>query len=195
MEGTNTIFFVKYDEIPKDRIKDVTYGRIVVDYRPQKSEPHRTRLTVGGNLIKYPGDVSTPTADMTAAKVLFNSILSTPNAKFMSIDIKNFYLGTPMERYEYVKIKVELIPEEIITQYDLQKKIHNGFIYCEVRKGMYGLPQAGMIANKLLQKRLKTKGYYQVKHTPGLWKHTWRPIMFVLVMDDFGIKYVGKEHA
>ena len=60
---------------------------------------------------------------------------------------------------------------------------------------MYGLPQSGMIANELLQKRLKTKGYYQVKHTPGLWKHTWRPIMFVLVVDNFGIKYIVKEHA
>jgi hypothetical protein len=44
---------------------------------------------MGGNLIDYPGDVSTKTADLTTAKILFNSVLSTPKAKFMGIDLKN----------------------------------------------------------------------------------------------------------
>ena len=60
---------------------------------------------------------------------------------------------------------------------------------------MYGLPQAGIIANQLLTKRLEPHGYFQCRHTPGLWKHKWRPILFSLVVDDFGIKYVGKQHA
>ena len=60
---------------------------------------------------------------------------------------------------------------------------------------MYGLPQAGILANKLLKQRLAKYGYYEVAHTPGLWKHLSRPISFTLVVDDFGIKYVGKEHA
>jgi hypothetical protein len=57
---------------------------------------------VGGNLIDYPGDVSTKTADLTTAKILFNRILSTPKAKFMGIDLKNFYLNTPLDCYEYM---------------------------------------------------------------------------------------------
>ena len=60
---------------------------------------------------------------------------------------------------------------------------------------MYGLPQAGIIANQLLRKRLAPHGYHKCKHTPGLWKHDSRPTTFTLVVDDFGIKYVGDEHA
>ena len=65
----------------------------------------------------------------------------------------------------------------------------------QIEKGMYGLPQAGILANKLLRKRLAPHGYYEVPHTPGLWKHISRPISFTLVVDDFGIKYQGKENA
>ena len=60
---------------------------------------------------------------------------------------------------------------------------------------MYGLPQAGIIAQELLEKRLNKHGYFQFKTTPGLWTHKWRPICFTLVVDGFGIKYVGREHA
>eukprot|EP00957_Ditylum_brightwellii_P020515 1546763-Ditylum_brightwellii.AAC.1 len=60
---------------------------------------------------------------------------------------------------------------------------------------MYGLPQAGILANKLLKERLATAGYCPTRHTPGLWRHKWRPVTFSLAVDDFGIKYVGKENA
>ena len=60
---------------------------------------------------------------------------------------------------------------------------------------MYGLPQSGLLANKLLEKRLNKRGYRQSKLLPGLWKHDWRPIQFTLVVDDFGVKYVGDKHA
>ena len=194
-KGTNTIYFIPHSQIPSDRRKDITYGRICVDHRPQKTEPNRTRLTVGGNLIEFPGDVSTPTADLTTAKLVINSTISTPKAKFLIGDIKFFYLGTPMARYEYMRLAMEIIPEEIIQQYKLRDISHKGFIYMEIHRGMYGLPQAGIIANNLLTKRLEPHGYYQCRHTPGLWKHKWRPIMFSLVVDDFGIKYVGRQHA
>ena len=60
---------------------------------------------------------------------------------------------------------------------------------------MYGLPQAGIIAQELLEKRLNARGDHQSPLTPGYWTHNWRPISFTLVVDDFGVKYVGKEHA
>jgi hypothetical protein len=60
---------------------------------------------------------------------------------------------------------------------------------------MYGLPQAGILANHLLRDRLAKQGYYPCQHTPGLWRHMWRPIKFTLVVDDFGIQYTGIEHA
>jgi hypothetical protein len=88
---TNIIRFIREDEIPKERRKDVTYGSFVCTVRPEKAKPNRTRFTVGGNKINYPGEAATPTAEMLAAKILFNSIVSTPGAKFMSMDVSNFH--------------------------------------------------------------------------------------------------------
>lgn len=194
IQGTDTIRFIRKAQVPPDR--KPTYARFVCDIRPQKAEVNRTRLTVGGNLINYPGDTSTKTADLITAKMLLNSTISTPGARCVCVDVKNFYLNTPMDRYEYVRIPIALVPQEVINEYNLTALTDSqGNIYLEVRKGMYGLPQAGMLANKLLAKRLAKHGYHQVRHTPGLWTHTTRPISFALVVDDFAVKYVGKEHA
>ena len=152
------------------------------------------RITVGGNLIDYPGELTTRTADLTTTKLLWNSVISTPGARYSTVDIKSFYLETPLDRFEYMKMSMDLIPDEFADAYGLHEKAKDGYVYMEIRKGMYGLPQAGILANKLLKKRLAKKGYYEMPHTPGLWKHIWRPIMFSLVVDDFGIKYEGKEH-
>jgi len=74
------------------------------------------------------------------------------------------------------------------------EKAKNGFVYLEMRKTMYGLPQAGSLANKLLNEHLEPHGYREVPHTPGLWKHDIRPVQFSLVVDDFHVKYVGREN-
>ena len=113
----------------------------------------------------------------------------------MTMDIRNYYLGTNLPNYEYMRFRLDLIPDEIRIQYNLDAIAVNGWVYVEIRKGMYGLPQAGILANKLLKQRLAQHGYYECKHTPGLWKHKWRPITFVLVVNDFGVKYRGRKHA
>jgi len=100
--------------------------------RPMKKEVERTRLTVGGNLIDCPGDVSTKTANLTTAEILFNSVVSTPDAKFMGIELKNFYLNTPMERYEYMRLPIDIIPDEIIQQYNLLPLVHKCYVYMEI---------------------------------------------------------------
>jgi hypothetical protein len=151
---------------------------------------------VGGNLIDYPGDKSAPTADIVTFKTLVNSTLSTPNARMCCLDVKNYYLNTPLERPEYMRILLSLIPQEIILEYNLSDIVHrDGYVYIQINKGMYVLPQAGILANKLLAKRLGKDGYYQCCHTPGLWRHTSRAITFALVVDDFSVKYVGHELA
>ena len=71
----------------------------------------------------------------------------------------------------------------------------DGYLYIEVQKGMYGLPQAGILAQELLEQRLNKHGYFQNKFIPGFWMHQTRPISFTLVVDDFGIKYLGREHV
>ena len=112
------------------------------------------------------------------------------------MDIKDFYLNTPMAQYEYMQLKLLDMPNNVIAHYKLNKiATPEEFIYCEIEKGMYGLPQAGIIAQQLLEKRLEKDGYHQSTTTPGLWTHDTRPISFSLVVDDFGVKYVGEENA
>ena len=127
--------------------------------------------------------------------MVWNSVVSTPGAKYAAFDVGNFYLETPLEEYEYMKMPLELFPQWTRDQYNLDKHAYKGFVYWEIRKAIYGLPQAGALANKQLKENLKPHGYYEVQHTPGLWRHKRRPILFSLIVDDFGIKYVGKEHA
>jgi hypothetical protein len=75
------------------------------------------------------------------------------------VDIKDFYLNTPMKRPEYMRLKITDIPDEIINEYNLREIVDdNGYVYCEITKGMYGLPQAGIIAQELLAERLAKHG-------------------------------------
>ena len=96
------IFFIRRSLVPK--IRKVTYERIVVEIQPMKAETHRTYLTVGFNLIDFPGNVSTPMEDLTTLKVLLNSKIFTPGARFMMGGIKNFYLDTLLKHYEYMRL-------------------------------------------------------------------------------------------
>ena len=132
VQGTNTMFFIPYENIPIDRRKDVTYSRIVVDSREQKQEKECTRITVGGNLVNYPENVLTKTAEISTTKILINSTISTPNAKFRVLDIGNFYLGTPLQRYEYMFINIKAIPADIVKQYKLTEIASNGKVYDEI---------------------------------------------------------------
>ncbi len=67
----------------------------------------------------------------------------------MCLDIKNFYLSAPLDRYEYMKMLLTLFPEWIIEQYNLRMYALNGFVYLEMRRAVWGLPQVGILANKL----------------------------------------------
>lgn len=161
VEGTNALFFIPKSEVPPERGRDITYARICANYRPEKSDPNRIRITLGGNLVNYPGDVGTRTADMLTVKLLINSVISTQGARFMSLDISNFYLMAPMTRYEYVRMNLQDFPEEIIAEYNLRDIADkNDCVIAKCRKCVYGLPQAGILANKYLEKRLNEYGYY-----------------------------------
>ena len=148
--GTDTVDFIPFSDIPKGQA--VTCGRIVCTFRPQKDEPNRTRLTVGGNLLVALYDVSTPTSDLTTAKLLFNSVISTPGARFVTLDLKNFYLNTPLPTARCMRMNIDILPDEIIQHYNLRSIAHNNWVYFRIKKGMCGLPEAGILANKLLKK-------------------------------------------
>jgi hypothetical protein len=134
----------KLTNIPKDR--KITYGKIVCDNKPHKKEKERVRLTVGGYILDYSGDVTTSTADITTFKILINGTLSTKDATMMMIAIDNYYPGTPLPWFEYMKMLLSRFPEEIVHKYKL-------------------------------------------------WLHKTRPISFTLIVDNFAVKYVGKQHA
>jgi hypothetical protein len=162
-----------------------------------KRGKERTRqLTTGGDCINYPDNVGMPTADMTLFKCLANIIISTPGARCIMLDIKDFYLNTPMKCKEYMRLKMTDIPDEIIKEYNLQELVtEDGYVYCGINNGMYGLPQAGIIAQELLAERLSKHGYHQSKIIPELWTHETRPTAFTLVVDDFAIKIMSENNA
>ena len=93
-------------------------------------------------------------------------------------------------------MKLKDIPPEFVKIYNLKKiAAPGGTIYVKIQKGVYDLPQAGILAQNLLNERLNKHGYHQSPAMPGLWQNHLRPISFTLCIDNFGIKYVGKKHA
>ena len=127
IKGTNTLVFIPKSKVSPGRT--VTYARIVCTVRPEKEETNRTRITCGGNLIlDYPGDVSTETASLEKFKIHINSVVSTPGAKYMTMDISN-----TLDRCEYMRMKLSDIPQQIINQYNLNDLIANdGYVYMEI---------------------------------------------------------------
>ena len=88
-------------------------------------------------------------------------------------DLGNFYLGTPLYRYKYIRLSIKILPQRIIDAYNLLGIVHNGYVYCEIQRGVYGLPQAGKLAYNQLVRQLDPHGYVPCCHTPGLWRHKW----------------------
>jgi hypothetical protein len=188
----DTIFFIPKDTVPRARAKNVTNSLITCLIRSEKAnEPNQTRLVARGDRVNYPFNAGTPTTNLLTIKLLINSVISTPRARITTMDIKNFYLCTPMIRYKYMRLKLSDMPDNIITHYNLLDiTTPNGYVYCKIRQGMYGLLQAGIIAQELLAKRLKEHGFTQSETTPGLCTHEWHLTTFSLVVD-----YIGEENA
>jgi len=159
--GTNTFFLIDYHDIPAHKQKEICLTMVVCEVRPDKDNPDRTRITIGGSRICYPGDVGTNTASLELFKLLLNSVLSRKGVRFSTIDLKNFYLDTPMPDPEYVRIKITDIPAKFIEEYKLAGRDRDGWIFFKICRGCYGLPQAGILANDLLRSLLLTEGYYE----------------------------------
>jgi hypothetical protein len=192
-KGTNAMFVMIPEEVdytPAARL--ATYANIVVNYQPQKDNPYQIRITADGNLINYPGELVTCTADIMKSKLHWNSVLSTQQAKYMFLDLKYFYHSAPLNQYKCMRIPISLFPAWIVAQYDLLHKVVKGHIYLEMQRAVWGLPQAGILANNLLHKRLMPHRFYECKQMPGLWKHAAQHISFTLVVDNVGMKYINK---
>jgi hypothetical protein len=129
------------------------------------------------------GAVSARTASLEVVRTLLKSFLAD-DADFICCDISDYYL-------EFMRIHRRQLSSTIIAEYDLlEKYFEDDCIYFQVDKGMYGLPQAGLLAQRRLVDHLRKHGYTESKLVPCLFRHATNGITFVLVVDDFGIKFL-----
>ena len=175
IKGNNVLDFISHSEVPTDRI--VTYANMVCGIRPLKTEKNRVQLTVGGDRLQYPDDTASPAATLLETKLLLNSTISqnAKGARFMTLDIKDFFLQTIMERSEYMKIHAKYFLKDIRDKYNITNKIHSdGYVYCMIKRGMYGLKQAARLAYDNLKLHLGKHVYYPDKVATNIWSHQER---------------------
>ena len=180
---------------PPLRRQDTTYFNPQTKQKVNNSGEitYRIRGTAGGDRINYNGPTSAHTAAMTIVKLLIHSVVSK-HAHWMTLDIKDYYLGTPLLRPEYVRIPQRMIPTSTMEKHNLTPYLHHDSILFEVSKGMYGLPQAGLLTQQRLVVHLNLHGYYETP-TPCLFRHVSNGVTFALVVDDFGVKYSSLDGA
>ncbi len=179
-------------QLPVGRTAAYYNPQVKVKVNPDGSLKRRVRGTIGGDKVDYPGEVTALTAALSTIKLLLNSVVSE-GADWATADITDFYLGTPLPRAEYMRIPMHLIPARIQAQHGLNSHTQK-FALVEIWKGIYGLPQAGKLAQDRLILHLASAGYFPTASTPCLFRHASRPVSFTLVVDDFGIKYNGVEN-
>jgi hypothetical protein len=129
---------------------------------------------------------------MDALKILLNCMISE-DAKWSTIDLTDFYLGTDLPHPEYIRIPCRLIPPQVSEFYSLQEFNRNNAIYFSVHKTHYGLPQAGALSQQRLFEHLKRHGYVQIPSTPSVFRNTSGSIRFTLVVDDFAVVWQDQK--
>ena len=132
----------------KDGDMKVTYASFAYDHRPLKDEKLRIRLVVGGDKLPYEADSGSPATDLLEMKLLLNSVISDAHigVRFLSMDLKDMLLHTPMYSPEFMRVAMKYFPQDIIEKYNLDDIVHNGYISIKIKKGMYGLKQASVLA-------------------------------------------------
>ena len=179
--ATDTIDFITQQEVPSH--KKSTYINFICDHKPLKTEENRLRLIVGGDKLEYDYDTGSPAASLLETKLILNSTISSAHkgACFMCAHLKDYFLATFMLEPEYMKIQYKLFLEVIRVAYDLASKVgKNGYIHIKIKKGMYGLKQAAILAYTQLVNNLKPFGYYPCPYTAGLWVHKTKKTKFCL---------------
>ena len=193
ISGTHTMHPIHKQAITADRQRDITYFNPVCREKIKDGKiKRRVRGTIGGDRINYPGSVSARTASLEVVRTLLNSVLAD-DADFMTADITDYYLGTPLLRPEYVRIATKNLSATIMEEFGLDAYCVDEHVYFEVVKGMYGLPQAGLLAQERLVSHLAASDYIQSSVIPCLFRHPTNGVTFVLVVDDFGVKFTNPE--
>ena len=158
LEGKNNFYVIKFEDIPKDWLNEICYTSVACEVRPGKKYPNRTRITICSINVFYPGYLGTSTASLELFKLIINSILSRSGANYVCFDIEKYYLSTQLGRPEYMKILLSKIPQKFIKEYNLNSSAHKGWVYFEIRRGCYGLPQSGILAKKTAHTEIGKRG-------------------------------------
>ena len=200
---SGTIKHVFKDSIPREHRKNISYynerarekSRIIDQ---EEYIEYRVRGTFGGDHRKYPGAVSSNTAEYPVVKMLLNSVISDvkirdKNTRFATLDLVDFYIGTELENHDdpdYFKIKASKVPSAVCEKYNISAD-SDDFIYFRLDKCLYGHAVAGRLSNQELVKILKIAGYHESDLVPCLFKHETRNVTFSLIVDDLGVKYTN----
>lgn len=118
--GTDTLHFIDRSIMPSHKWRDIIHCRIVCNECPQNLEVNRSQITVNGSQLTSVGDVGTPIADLLKVKLLLDSVVSTPGAKFLGRDLTDFYLNTPMKDPEFMRMKLSYLSKNVIQHYNLR---------------------------------------------------------------------------
>lgn len=187
IDHTKTMVFKSIKHLPPG-VRPKYYTPVCTEkILPDQSVKRRVRGTVADTRSTYEGPVSASTASLSTMFILFNAVVSE-NAEFLTCDIKDYYLGTPMRDKEYMWIPLRYISHASQLKYNVGPLAHKGNVLVEISKGMYGLAQAGRLAQDRLFEHLALHGFIQSTHTDCLFRHKTRNIAFALVVDDFAIK-------
>jgi hypothetical protein len=190
---------IKFDNIPANKKPYISYYNQQCKTKIKEGKLHyRVRGTFGGNKrTGYTGVTASYQASMTTIKMLLNKTVSDANSKWMTMDISDMYLHTtlPDDQWEYMVMNINDIPPEIIDTYHLKDFLAPGDtkVYFEVVKALYGMKQAGYLANRDVVEHLNNNGYTAQDNTPCLFQSDG--IEFTLVTDDFGVRYENKAAA
>ena len=176
--------------------QNITYANPVYDYLPRKYNPYHVRLTIGGDNINYPSNSGSPSATLLEAKFIFDRLISTPGSWFICADIKDYFLCSHIERFEYIKIPFHWILEDICIQYNLFSLVEpDGYMYCKVIKGMYKIKQSDCLTFDHLVTILAPDINFPVRESPGLCNHQTHPMLFSLCVEDIVIKANSLDDA
>ena len=177
----DVIDFIFFHEISNNT--KVAFANFVCDYRPLKSEPWRVRLVVGGDKLTYDNDVGSPAASLLETKLLINSIISDARkvARFMSLDLKDFFLKSQMKDAKYMRIHKKHLPQDIVKRHNLETKLHYDNVYCKIKQGMYGLKQAAILAYNFLKQLLMDMKQFLILMVYDVTKQEKLPFVYMLI--------------
>jgi hypothetical protein len=180
------------------RTKKVTYANFICNIRPQKTETHHVRMAAGGDKLDYPSNASSPAVSMLGAKIHTNSTISdAPNGtRYLGLDIKNFYLGTPMTYFQYIQVRPSVIPQEVwdgkrVTTSPsppTATSISESGVVCTASKKLASLLSTNL--PKIRSFRIQTNGLHPWTLAPP---HETNHI--ALCVDDFGVRYFSVPDA